>query len=111
MPLTSAACADSKMSNGITMYETSLFDNKLNSAPSQSPCGSVDCAGSVTRQRITHAVSAISVDPSFRGQQHRQRADKFVKLSARRSDNLTGGEVGERGPRGAGRRTSAAQCV
>ena len=37
------------------------------------------------------AASAISVDPSARGRQLRQRADKFVKLSARRSDNLTGG--------------------
>ena len=36
------------MSNGINMYETSLSDNKLNSAQSLSPWRSVDCAGSVT---------------------------------------------------------------
>ena len=36
------------MSNGINMCETSLSDNKLNSAPSLSPWRSVDCAGSVT---------------------------------------------------------------
>ena len=48
MHLTWAACADSKISNGVNMYETSLSDNKLNSAPSQSPWRSVDCAGSVT---------------------------------------------------------------
>ena len=48
MHLTWAACADSKMSNGINMYETSLSDNKLNSAQSLSPWRSVDCAGSVT---------------------------------------------------------------
>ena len=48
MPLTWTACAGSKMSNGITMYETALFDNRLNGAPSQTPRCSVDCAGSVT---------------------------------------------------------------
>ena len=37
-------------------------------------------------------VSVISVDPSAlaQGRQLRQRADKFLKLSARRSDNLIG---------------------
>ena len=37
------------------------------------------------------AVSPITIDPSVRGRQLRQRADKFVKLLARRSENLTGG--------------------
>ena len=48
MPSTWAACIGSKMPNGITMYETSLSDNKLNSAQSLSPWRSVDCACSVT---------------------------------------------------------------
>ena len=47
-------------------------------------------------------VSAISVDPSARGRQLHQRADNSVKLLARRSDNLTGDEVGERGSRSVG---------
>ena len=48
------------------------------------------------------SVSAISVDPSARGRQLRQRADNSVKLLARLSDNLTGDEVGERGSISAG---------
>ena len=63
---------------------------------------------------ISQSVSAIRVDPSARGRHLRQRADKFVKLLARRSDNLTGGGVKlvkvDRGC-GSGRITSAAQCV
>ena len=53
------------------------------------------------------SVSAISVDPSARGRQLRQRADNSVKLLARRSDNLTGDEVGERGSRSAGQDVAA----
>ena len=61
----------------------------------------------------TESVSAISVDPSARGRQLRQRADKFGKLLARRADNLTGGWSWWKGIEecGSGRRTSAAQCV
>ena len=53
------------------------------------------------------SVSAISVDPSARGRQLRQRADNSVKLLARRSDNLTGDEVGERESRSAGQDVAA----
>ena len=58
-----------------------------------------------------YPVSAISVDPSARGLLRGIRADRFVKLLARRAYNLTGGEVSGRGSKGAesGHRIVAAQ--
>ena len=62
-------------------------------------------------QLASQSVSAISVDPSARGRQLRQRADNSVMLLARRSDNLTGDEVGERGSRSAGQDVAAKICL
>ena len=68
MHLTWPACADSKMSTGITMYETSLSNNKLNRAPSLSPWRSVDCAGSVTSSVCHPKVKSRNCTTSPRAQ-------------------------------------------